>query len=223
MSKGQEHVQIVGSRAIITLGQRVDQVDSRVTGDFRLLVEFHLKVDGPRLAQRLQVKGLFFTRRLITRHGLVCLQVVLDVLGPLDRPRCFGSEGECSLGFGGVKAWVALTDEQADSGNVDVGSLGPACIILILEPGIEDCKRVTWSVTILAFACNDSQLTRLLQLDKVRKVEWQIVSARDEIQPLVLAPGFHVSDDIASQMQQDSTQVGYTQQGDLDRAQVVHP
>lgn len=130
-----------------------------MTGDLCLLVKFDLKVDGSRFAQRLQVKRLFLTRWLFTRHGLVRLQVVLDILGSLDRPRRFGSEWEGRFGFGGVETGVAFTDKQADSRDVDVGSLGPTCVILVLEPGVEDCRLVTRSVIGVIHPSKACQLT----------------------------------------------------------------
>lgn len=60
-----------------------------------------------------------------------------------------------------------------------------------------------------------------MQLNIVREIEGQVVSARDEPQPLVLRPGFEVSHHVAAEVERIAAEVGDREEGDLDVLEVV--
>lgn len=63
--------------------------------------------------------------------------------------------------------------------------------------------------------------TGLLQLNIVREIEGQVVSARNEPEPLVLRPGFEVPHDVAAEVERVAAEIGDREEGNLDVLETV--
>lgn len=114
-------------------------------------------------------------------EGLLGRQVEQLVPGIGKRPVGLGALGEAAFSGGVVEAGVALAEAELDFGLL-AGS--PAGMVVAFEEGVQE---------------------RLLELGVVGVVEGQVVAADDEAEELVLGACAEPSDDVAAEVEKDSS------------------